>query len=373
MTRPRYLEQVILGEERGKLSWLIRALLWPLSMVYRAGLAAYLAAYSVGLRKRRRLKVPVISVGNLTFGGTGKTPAVQTICRILLDRGKQVAVLSRGHGGSARGTVVVSDGHSIASDSRESGDEPMLLAMTLPGVPIVVGKDRRKSAQLACERFDPDVIVLDDGLQYWQLYRELDVVILDAARPFGSGFVMPAGDLREPIGGLRRAGIVLLANARELDEPAYSRVVRRVSQLAPNALVFRCAHEPTCFKRAADGQILALDWVKGRRIVAFSGIARPASFADMLESLGASLEKNLAFPDHHAYTGNDIGLIDLQRKSCRAEAAVTTEKDLARLGPRAAIEDLYALAVKLEIEESSRFADRINSTDKAASAKKTAD
>ena len=342
-------------------------------MIYRAGLAAYLAVYSTGLRKRHRLNVPVISVGNLTFGGTGKTPAVQTICRMLLDEGKKVAILSRGHGGSARGTVVVSDGCSITSDSRESGDEPMLLAMTLPQVPVVVGKDRRKSAQLACERSDPDVIVLDDGLQYWQLHRDLDVVVLDAARPFGSGFVMPAGDLREPIGGLRRAGVVLLANARSLDESQYARLLKRVSQLAPHAQIFRCAREPVCFKKASDSQILPLEWIKGRKVIAFSGIARPASFADMLTSLGASVEANLAFPDHHAYTDSDIELIDGERKSRGAEATVTTEKDLARLGPDAAIEDLHTLAVKLEIEESTRFADRINSTHTAAPATQTAD
>jgi tetraacyldisaccharide 4'-kinase len=199
-----YLEKLILGENRGPISWLIRALLWPLSLVYRIGLRAYLSIYGIGLRKRCRLKAPVISVGNLTFGGTGKTPAVQTLCRMLAEQGKRVVVLSRGHGGSARGVIVVSDGERMLSDSSEAGDEPVMLARMLPGVPVIVGKDRRDSGRLACERFGPDVIVLDDGLQYWQLHRDLDIVVLDARKPWGSGFVMPMGDLREPASGLRR-------------------------------------------------------------------------------------------------------------------------------------------------------------------------
>ncbi|MCL5103942.1 MAG: tetraacyldisaccharide 4'-kinase, partial [Armatimonadetes bacterium] len=151
-----YLERVILGEERGIGSWIIRALLWPWSLVYRIGLAVYLWLYSSGLRKKHRLGVPVISVGNLTFGGTGKTPAVQAICRMLMESGKKVAILSRGHGGSARKSLIVSDGKSILCDAARSGDEPMELARSLPGVPIIVGKDRRRSGEsLLVGRIEP--------------------------------------------------------------------------------------------------------------------------------------------------------------------------------------------------------------------------
>ncbi len=159
------LEAIILGRKNGAVAWLVRALLWPLSLAYRSGLALFLMPYALGIRKRFRLPASVVSVGNIAFGGTGKTPAVQEICRILVEQGKRVVVLSRGHGGSARGSVVVSDGETILVGSRESGDEPRLLAQTLPGVPVIVGKDRRASGSLACERFSPDVIVLDDGLQ----------------------------------------------------------------------------------------------------------------------------------------------------------------------------------------------------------------
>jgi len=369
-----YLEQVALGEERGALSWVIRAALWPWSVVYQVGLWLFLAVYSLRLRKRHRLGVPVISVGNLTFGGTGKTPAVEAICRMLIERGKRVAILSRGHGGSARGSVVVSDGESVLSDADEAGDEPVLLARSLPGVPVVAGRDRRVSGDLACARFAPDVIVLDDGLQYWQLHRDLDIVVMDAERPFGSGFVMPMGDLREPVSGLRRAGVVLLSNADSLDPSELLALTACVSKLAPEALVLGCSRRASSLA-GADGRSVELEWLKGLDVAAFCGIGRPQSFFGMLESLGARLTAQLAFGDHYRYTRDDIARICEARAG--AKAVVTTEKDFARLGPGLAIGDLYVLGIELDIEERNRLAEhiaeRIDRPLEAAAAKEAAD
>ena len=360
MSAPGYLERVVLGEDRGALSWLIRALLLPLSLLYRVGLVVFLGIYSLGLRKRYKLDVPVISVGNLTFGGTGKTPAVQTICRMLINQGKRVVILSRGHGGTAQGSVIVSDGNTILSSGIESGDEPMLLAATLPGVPVIVGKDRRESGRLACSKFSPDVIVLDDGLQYWQLHRDVDIVILDATKLFGSGYVMPMGDLREPVRRLQRAEIILLTNTKDLDDAAYDEVVKQVSKLASNAHIYRSAHKPAFFKKADNGETLDLEWAKGRRILAFCGIGKPSAFTGMLELLGASVVKNLVFQDHYRYTVEDITRINNEYRSCGAEAIVTTEKDIARLGENSLISDLFALSVELEIYEEPKFAEYIS-------------
>lgn len=348
---------MILGEDRSPASWLIRAALWPFSIIYRIGLAIFLGFYAIGVRKRHRLSVPVISVGNLTFGGTGKTPAVQTICRLLRERGRKVVILSRGHGGSATAPAVVSDGERILLTASEAGDEPALLAKSLPGVPVVVGKDRRITGELACERFSPDVIVLDDGLQYWQLYRDLDIIVLSAARPLGSGFVMPVGDLREPASGLKRAGIVLMNTGGRTD---IEFAEKRVHNLAGGADIFRCAHKPDKFIRASDGEPLDLSWANGRSVLAFCGIGRPASFFDMLESLGASVVSRIVFPDHHNYTDDDIARIERERKSCGAQVVITTEKDLARLDGRVPIADVYTLAIKLEVEEILEFAEHID-------------
>lgn len=373
----RYLERVVVGDERGVLSWVIRTLMWPLSVVYRAGLWLYLGVYALGLRKRWRLGVPVVSVGNLTFGGTGKTPVVQAICRMLRERGLRVVILSRGHGGSARGVVVVSDGDSILSDSSEAGDEPVLLARTLPGVPVVVGKDRRESGRLACERFAPDVILLDDGLQYWQLHRDLDIVVLDARRPFGSGLVMPAGDLREPVSGLRRAGVVLLSDSGGMVDAEFAGLEKRVRPLTREALVLRCARRPSSVRKARSDEEMGLEWLRRRRVAAFCGIGRPASFVEMLESLDAAIVGVLMFPDHHRYTAADLALIEDERNRGGAEAVITTEKDLARLGGNASVRDLYVLGIELDIEERQRFAqyiaNRINRKDQAPAAEEAAD
>lgn len=354
----RYLESVVLGENCGVISWLIRALMWPLSLAYRAGLWVYLASYRLGIRKRCRLGVPVISVGNLTFGGTGKTPAVQTICRMLIDQGKSVVVLSRGHGGKARDVTVVSDGERILADSTEAGDEPIMLARTLSGVPVVVGRDRRASGRLACERFSPDVIVLDDGMQYWQLDRDLEIAVLDAKRPFGSGYLMPMGDLREPASGLRRADIVLLANAREIGDVGFRSLLDRIEKLS-GCSIFRCAHEPICFINAETGESVGLEWVRGRRVMAFCGIGRPTAFLDMLDGLAAVVLCHILFPDHYRLSGADVKRIIDEAEACRAEAIITTEKDIARLGTPPVIPKLYALAIRFEIEDSAGLAQHI--------------
>lgn len=355
----RYLESVILGENRGFISWLLRAFLLPLAIIYRVGLWAYLLIYRLGIRKRCKLNVSVISVGNLTFGGTGKTPAVQTICRVLTEQGKRVVILSRGHGGSAQGAIIASDGERIFVDSSVAGDEPILLARTLPGIPIVVGRDRRESGKLACEQFAPDVIVLDDGMQYWQLNRDLDIVVLDAKKPFGSGFVMPMGDLREPASGLNRAGVILLANARAVDDAHYSALIDRIAKLAPNAKIFRCAREAVCFTDALTGERIGLEWAKRRSVLAFCGIGKPISFLDMLDSLGAFVARSVIFPDHYRLSCLDGKRIIDEADACDAQAIVTTEKDIARLGESIDIPTLYALVIRLEIEDGASFAQHI--------------
>lgn len=360
----RYIERVILAEDTRALSWLIRAALWPFSILYCIGLAIFLAPYQLGIRKKHRLNVPVISVGNLTFGGTGKTPAVQTICRMLRANGLKVVVLSRGHGGSIMGAAVVSDGEKVFLSADKAGDEPVLLAQSLPGVPIVVGKDRRVSGSLACVSFKPDIIVLDDGLQYWQLHRDLDIVIMNAARPFGSGYVMPAGDLREPARGLKRAGVVLL-NTGGVKESAAAE--EKIKKLAPKADMFKCRHTPESFVCISDGQSLDLNWIQGRKVIAFCGIGKPQSFFGMLESLGAADVKKMVFADHHGYSQEDISRIKNEIKLSGAEVVVTTLKDVARLDEKIGIDNLFALEIKLDVEDSSNFADRINITNKKAS------
>lgn len=363
-----------MGDERGLISWLIRAALLPASLLYRAGLAVYLSVYASGLRKRHRLPVPVISVGNLTFGGTGKTPAVIELCRILRDQHRRVVVLSRGHGGKARGSLVVSDTERTLCTASEAGDEPVMLANALPGTPVLVDKDRRRSGELACSSFKPDVVVLDDGLQYWQLERDINVLVMDAERPFGSGFVMPMGDLREPASGLRRADVIFLGNADGLAKQDRERLDRRLSSMSGGSEVFVCRRSPVSVVEIGSDKIQPAVWLRGRRAVAFCGIGRPGLFFEGLEELGTQVMECLAFPDHHAYSEDDLSRIARSKAERRADLVVTTEKDAARLQESGAaatdlIGHIYVLRIELEIERRDRFAqyiaDRLDRSHKA--------
>lgn len=360
-----YLRRVILGEERGLVSWIIRGLVWPLSSIYSVGLAGYLWLYSAGLHKKYQLPSSVISVGNLTFGGTGKTPVVEKICLALVERGISVAVLSRGYGGHHSNPLVVSDGHTIMASVEECGDEPLALARSLPGIPVLVGKNRCVVGKLACEMFNPQAIVLDDGFQYWQLHRDLDIVVVDAKRPFGSGYVMPMGDLREPISGLRRANIVLLNNA-DPAEPAVAQLRHRISQLAPEATIFTCRRRPRALL-GCDGSKIDLSWLRERQVLAFCGIGNPKSFFETVASLGARVCDAVAFPDHHRYTESDLEHVETRRISCGAEALITTTKDAVRIKNADMMQNLYVLDIELEIDNEEQFIDLLERNVKATS------
>lgn len=366
-----FLEDVITGKDRGVKSWLVRAPLWPLSVLYGIGLRVFHLPYSIGLRKQFRLSVPVISVGNITFGGTGKTPAVITICRMLRNAGLHVVVLSRGHGGAEKGPLVVSDGTAVLASAAESGDEPRMLAEAMPGVPVVSGRDRRLSGSLAVERFAPGVIVLDDGMQFWQLHRDVEVAVVSAERPFGSGFLMPAGDLREAKNALGRAGVVIVTAGKTCSVDALASLKTRLAKLTPMARIYEADHNPECLVRCQDGETIELEHIKGKRVLAFCGIGNPQSFLLSLERLGAVVARQMIWPDHFAYGQKDAKLIAEESQACEAQVVVTTEKDCARLGSLAEdIPDLMALRVNLEIERISDFAqhitDRIHQKDKEA-------
>lgn len=314
--------------------WLSNLLL-PLSWLYFIGLKGYLSAYNLGLRRRFRLPCRVVSVGNLTFGGTGKSPTVRAICEELVSRGVSTAVVSRGHGGafSAVGAVV-SDGEHRQLSPVDSGDEPAALADVLRGVPIVIGKDRRSAGMLACERFNPDVIVLDDGMQYWQLERDIEIVLVDAARPFGNGRLLPAGDLREPITGLRRADVVLVTGLESAPTEEAASTMGRVCRVAPDSIILTARR---CIRAVVDWsdkrEILA-DEISKVRLVAVSGIARHESFMSMIESAGIKVCGEIAFGDHCPYNLRQVDFIKRTVLENDAHAIITTAKDAVKLADK---------------------------------------
>jgi tetraacyldisaccharide 4'-kinase len=267
----------------------------------------------------------VISVGNLTLGGTGKTPLVEVIATLLRERGHRVGVLSRGYG--RRGgpsPLVASDGVHPPLSPEVAGDEPVLLARHLPGVPIIVGRDRYAAGMLAVERFGVDVVVLDDGFQHLSLERDLDIVLLDAARPLGTERLFPRGELRESPAALARADVIVFTGW----EPGPSRLPATLPLPPP---VFYSRQEPSDLCVLQDGRILPLASLNQRRVVAFCGIGTPTRFRRMLDDLGAMVIAFRAFPDHYPYTRTDFRALTRLAEAHGAEAMLTTEKDGIRL------------------------------------------
>ena len=306
-------------------------LLAALSCVYGGAMALRADLYRRGIFHRRRLPCRVVSVGNLTVGGTGKTPLAMDLAARLHDRGWPVCVLSRGYRGAAERTgAVVSDGCRILVSAKVAGDEPWLMARRLPGVPVIVGSDRYTSGMTAVNRFGARVVVLDDAFQHLGLARDLDILLLDARAPLANGYLLPRGRLREPFFQARRADawvrIHRLARAEDGTGrlPATSRPV--LNAILDSSLAMVTEPGGTSVPDGA-----TFDFFKGRRVVAFAGIAANASFFDTLAAAGATLVDCLGFADHHAYRSADLERI--LSTACRtgADCLATTAKDHARL------------------------------------------
>ena len=300
--------------------------------------------YGRGVLRPRPVSCPVVSVGNLTVGGTGKTPAVELAVRTLAEHGHRAAVVSRGYGRKTRGIHVVADAASIRLDPEESGDEPFLLARRLPGVPVVVGADRWAASRVAMETCGATAIVLDDGFQQQTLEASLQIVMARARRPWGNGRLLPAGPLREPLRALARAHLVVATGSGlvSVDE-----VGAAAARYAPHAPVLTATLEPVACWEARRMEPVPLTRLEGARVVPFAGIAAPAAFAATLRELGVAGEL-VVFPDHHWYTAEDVRA--LNDRATREGALVTTEKDWVRLrGRLGAGPPLYVVSVALRI------------------------
>jgi tetraacyldisaccharide 4'-kinase len=305
--------------------------LTPVSWAYRAGLAVRETAYARGLLARGRLPCPVVSVGNLTVGGTGKTPAVELVARWLVDDGRRVAVVSRGYGRRASAPVeLVSAGGTPTLTVERAGDEPLLLARRLPGVGIVVGADRLAAGRWAVAHLRPDVVLLDDGFQQRRLLKDVEIVCLDARAPWGPGGLFPRGTLREPASALARAHLVVATRASgRRDLGALLEEIRRHAGPRP-CLAADYAVEG--LEDLASGSLHPGAALGGRAVLAFAGIAEPERLAETLASHGATVRDLMAFPDHYAYQPRDLLVIARRARAVGADLVVTTEKDRVRLG-----------------------------------------
>ena len=310
-------------------SFWIRILLFPLyllSLFYGGVIQARVFLYTSGLLKPKRLPCPVISVGNITVGGTGKTPLVMALAKGLMERGIPVAILSRGYKRKRTSKTLVSDGHHILLSPEESGDEPFLMAGSLKGVPILVGKDRFVNGRTALQQFGVHALLLDDGYQHLQLYRDLNILLIDSSIGFGDRHLLPRGILREPLSYLRRADLILLTKVEHSEE--YQLLEEKLREIHPSSLIFHSHYEPLDLI-GPKGEQEDLRSLRGKRALVISGIANPSYFSSLLKKCGMEIVKEAIFPDHHFYTEKDLA--SLEKQSSRADWFLTTEKDMVKM------------------------------------------
>jgi len=324
----------------------------PVSFVW--GLCSYarLRAYGCGWLKQHRLPRPVVSVGNLTCGGTGKTPVTIDLAKRLIKAGKKVAILSRGYRRKSREELVIaSDGEGHLASSPDCGDEPYMMARAVPQAVVLVGANRAVSGAVAVSVYNADIILLDDGFQHLGTDRDQDIVLIDYNDDPGNDSLMPAGRLREPLSALTRADWVVITKIpRNPDRGQLRYLQELICERAPRAQLTTCRFAPERLRPFGSDKVsLSPDSLSGVKVMALSAIARPQTFHELLSELGALIVCQRAFPDHHWYTRQDLELVKADLRSSGAEIIVTTEKDCARLDPEL-IAGLPVSALELKTE-----------------------
>jgi tetraacyldisaccharide 4'-kinase len=360
----RWGSDVIFGRAKGFRAAIARLLMWTLSGVYRLLVQTRIRMYRTGWKPQHHLGMQVVAVGNLTVGGTGKTPVVELLSKSLRDRGRKVAILSRGYKSrkldkpqrwvsadqsQVPGHVmpkVVSTGKAILLDSKFAGDEPFMLARNLDGVAVVVDKDRVKGGRFAIRELGVDTLLLDDGMQYLGLAHSMDIVLIDSKSPFGTEALLPRGTLREPPGNLKRAGYILITKC---DGSSNDLLIERIRRYNRSASIIECTHGPIHLENLFTREKEDLDFLKDKWIAAISGIAVPENFEKSLERLGARVEIRRRFSDHHRFSRREIDKFMQRCVERDMELIVTTEKDAVRF-PRPTDLDVPVYFLRIEVE-----------------------
>ena len=327
------------------------------SLVFSAVVSIRYLLYRAGILRRYPLGIQIISIGNVTAGGTGKTPVTEIFARTLAAEGRKVAILSRGYRRKeaplwqrlftqvVEPPLVVSDGKHVLLDSETGGDEPYMLASNLPGVAVVVDRNRVKAGRYAIKRLGCDTLILDDGFQYQKLKHSIEVVLVDSTNPFGNGNMLPRGILREPAKHLKRADIIFLTKCRG-DVSAVREEIRKYNTKAE---IVECNHTPKVLKDVWSREEYPLSWLQGKTTCTLSGIASPKGFENSLRHLGAKVVWCERYADHHRYASSEI-LYALNRTAdMGADALVTTEKDAVRF-PRFETTPVRCLYLRIAIE-----------------------
>ncbi|GJL79024.1 MAG: tetraacyldisaccharide 4'-kinase [Nitrospinaceae bacterium] len=299
------------------------------SIFYFLGLRLNRLAYRCGFFPTRRLKARVISVGNLTLGGTGKTPVVIMVAETLRGHGYRPAILSRGYGGSSKDKInVVCDGQQVLLSARAAGDEPVMIAERLKNIPVLTGQNRYLTGNHAIDRFGADTLILDDGFQHLALSRDLNILLFDQKKPLGNGNLFPAGELRESVTESRRAGLVCITRSSG-NNPSPS----LQASLPGHIPVVKTALRLDSIVRLDNSETLDVESLKGQPVAAFCGIAKPGDFKATLVAAGARVVFYRAFGDHHRYDAEDLKSIDQAARKTHAKYILVSEKDGVKIDP----------------------------------------
>jgi tetraacyldisaccharide 4'-kinase len=309
--------------------------------------------YSSGILRAKKLPCKVISIGNITVGGSGKTPMAIFTAEYLANRGLRTAIISRGYGGSFKGGgAIVSDGSSVLLGPKEAGDEPYLMAKKLKDVIVAIGTNRYKVGSDIINRFKTQFIILDDGFQHIRLKREMDILLIDSARGFGNKHLIPRGILREPLDGIGRADVLMMKNNDKKD-----------LCLGENIPTISFHYRPTRLESLDGESKMDISVLKGKKVLAMAGIANPEAFIKTLKDTGAKVISTLFYPDHHWYSLHDLEEIKekIKRMQGGVELVVTTEKDMVRLRhlPDTGLNNIYAVGIELIIEDLAAFQDAL--------------
>lgn len=371
----RWGSDVIFGRAKGFRAAMMRMAMTTLSGVFRLLVQARLALFREGWKPQSQLGTLVIAIGNITVGGTGKTPVTEFLARTLRDRGRKVAILSRGYkskklerpqkwqrknGSTIDGEKmpkVVSTGSELLLDSKYAGDEPFMLARNLDGVAVVVDKDRVKGGRFAINELGADTLVLDDGMQYLHLAHGIDIVLVDAGSPFGTEALLPRGTLREPPKNLRRASYIFLTKC---DGSSNAELIKRIRKYNKTAEIVETTHGPVYLENLFTRERKPLHFLKGKWVAAISAIAVPEAFERSVEKLGARVEVRRHFSDHHRFTRKDVDQFMQRCVERDMDLMITTEKDAVRFPrPTELNVPIYFLRIEVEILKGQDVWDRM--------------
>lgn len=317
-------------------------MLYPLSKIYGFVVKTRIFFYKKGILKSVRLPVPVISVGNITMGGTGKTPIVEYIARYLQKKGKRVAILSRGYAATIKQK-------NSPLEKNVCNDEYLLFQENIPDIPHLLNKDRVKSGLEAIRCFQAEYLLLDDGFQHIRLARDLNIVTIDALNPFGYEYVVPRGMLREPLEGLIRADMIMLTHTDQCSHDKIKDVIDHLHKIAGHAPIVETVHKPICLESLKGAETTDVTWLYGKRVFAFCAIGNPVSFRKSIEHLGGELLGFRIFPDHHVYTQLELRELNKEMHRVRPEAVIITQKDKVKMGNDTKLWDFPLWTLKMEI------------------------